>query len=139
MRPRWASEEDRLVAELTAQARRLPAMPKSRVAVDARGCGVARLARASGFAGPWRPRTIAPRWVRAVRDYPRAAGGLGRPFLEAGDRHVPLAPLFPRQRTISDGRGYESIAWVCRTAAQRRLTRSKRRRVGRTWDPGVPF
>ena len=84
---------------------------------------------------PAKPRR--PRRLAVVHDYPRATGALGRPVLEAA-RVVPLRPLFPRHRTVSDGQAYEDVAWWARTAANRARWQSQLNRdrsvFARAWS-----
>jgi hypothetical protein len=57
-----------------------------------------------------------PRRLRVQRDYPRAAACWGRPVLD-GARYVTLPALFPRERTVSDGQGHQSLRWLTRSRA----------------------
>ena len=63
-----------------------------------------------------------PRRLRVVHDYQRNADQLGRPVLESA-RVVPLRPLFPQRRAVSNGMAHESLAWRSRTAAHRVVLR----------------
>lgn len=61
--------------------------------------------------------TPAPRWLRVAQDWPRATVSLTvDPRLDQGERRVRLRPLFPRERTVTDGMGHESLGWATRTA-----------------------
>lgn len=63
-----------------------------------------------------------PRRLRVLHDYQRNADALGRPVLESA-RVVPLRPLFPHRRAVSNGMAHESLAWRSRTAAHRVVLR----------------
>lgn len=80
------------------------------------------------------PRLRRSRRLRVQSDYPRAAAGLGRPVLDVAARYVPLRPLFPRERCVSDGRAHGGHRWVLRSLAHYARWESERRRAfGRPW------
>lgn len=68
---------------------------------------------------------VTPRRLRVQRDYPRNADQLGRPVLETC-RVVPLRPLFPRQRAVSNGMAHESLRWLTRSQAHCLASRTAR-------------